>query len=285
VALVCVADVSCCRSKKSYGVHTNKAPRRNPPNPSIKCSHCTSVTIHPQHHHLLHPRIPRLPSLHGQSIVRWRPVECQVHQHLLEYPNHGDENHLHIISRQLEWTKDILHLSLGHHPHPPYSKGHWALRKMANQSNPQVKVMRCLHQSRSVRIWAAYLLELVDAVQARHVVGNINILDCNPMSDRHSSHPTNSRLSEQVLHASTDEFPIFLAPSDSQFRTPDFLLFSDAPTTRPTTFRLTATLSLSSSDSRSLSICRPTFLVVASRSQCLSAHSLSMSIVYKSTGA
>jgi hypothetical protein len=52
------------------------------------------------------------------------------------------------------------------------------------------------------------------------------------MSDRRSSHPTNSRLSEQVLHASTDEFPIFLA-------TPDFLLFSDAPTTRPTIFRLT----------------------------------------------
>jgi hypothetical protein len=116
-------------------------------------------------------------------------------------------------------------------------------------------------------------------------VGNINILDCNPMSDRPFSHPTDSRLSEQVLHASTDEFPIFLAPSDSQFCTTDFLLFSDAPMTRPTTFRLTATLSLSSSDSRSLSIRRPTFLVVASRSQCLSARSLSMSIVYKSTGA
>jgi hypothetical protein len=67
-------------------------------------------------------------------------------------------------------------------------------------------------------------------------VGNINILGCNPTSDRCFSHPTDSRLSEQVLHASTDEFPIFLALSDSQFRMPDFLLFSDAPMIRPTSF-------------------------------------------------
>jgi hypothetical protein len=77
-----------------------------------------------------------------------------------------------------------------------------------------------------------------------HTVGNINILDCNPMSDRRFSHPTDSQLSKQVLHASTNEFPIFLAPSDSQFCTPNFLLFSDAPMTRPTIFRLTATLSV-----------------------------------------
>jgi hypothetical protein len=37
-----------------------------------------------------------------------------------------------------------------------------------------------------------------------HVVGNINILDCNPMSDRRFSHPTNSLYSSlRPTHSST----------------------------------------------------------------------------------
>src|ERR1700709_683809 len=124
------------------------------------------------------------------------------------------------------------------------------------------------------------------------VVGSVKSLACNPTADRRfSQRPISDCSATDVRRFPTnpDEIPTLCSirritvPCDRHAT--DSLLFSDAPTTRPTISRLRETPLLSSSDSCLLSIRRPTFLVVASRSHYLSAPSLSMSIVHESTGA